>query len=140
MKGYYSLLASCSAHKYQTRVEVTNLAFITAVKSFVVPASSSRGVFPSDLHSYSKRRFSGPPVSPPLRQWEAPVGFLLKYGKLSLVLSFWCIILPFFPTLPLELDQCPTVVETCLDLSRWGKFISGFLSGLDGKLVRLGGG
>ena len=36
-------------------------------------------------------------------------------------------------------DNCPTVVETCLDLSRWGKFISGFLSGVGGKLVRVGG-
>ena len=37
-------------------------------------------------------------------------------------------------------DSCPTVVETCLDLSRWGKFISGFLSCVGGELVRVGEG
>jgi len=102
--------------------------------------SSSRGIFPSDLHSYSKRRFSGPPVSPPLRQWEGPVDFLRMCSKLSLVLFFGILFYLSFPPSPSRGDQCPTVVETCLDLSRWGKFISGFLSGVGGKLVRVGGG
>ncbi len=47
--------------------------------------SSSRGVIPSDLHSYSKRRFIGPLVSLSLRQWEALIGFLRKWVELSLV-------------------------------------------------------
>jgi hypothetical protein len=64
--------------------------------------SSSRGIFPSDLHSYSKRRFSGPPVSPALRQWEAPVGFLRKCGKLSLVLFFGVLFYLSFPPSPLS--------------------------------------
>ncbi len=33
--------------------------------------SSSRGVFPSDLHSYSKRRFIGP-FAPPFSPWLSP--------------------------------------------------------------------
>ncbi len=41
---------------------------------------------------------------------------------------FLSIILSFFPTLPLVWVDGPAVVETCLDLSRWGKFIFGFLS------------
>ena len=50
--------------------------------------SSSRGVFPSDLHSYSKRRFIRPLVSLSLRQWEVLVGFLRKWVELSLVNFF----------------------------------------------------
>jgi len=38
--------------------------------------SSSRGNLSSALHSYSKRRFIRPPVSPSLRQWEACFLFL----------------------------------------------------------------
>jgi hypothetical protein len=34
--------------------------------------SSSRGVFPSDLHSYSKRRFIRP-FAPPCSPWLSPV-------------------------------------------------------------------
>ncbi len=36
--------------------------------------------------------------------------------------------------------MCPTVVETCLDLLRWGKFISGFLLTCRVGLERWGGG
>ena len=43
-------------------------------KQTIISSSSSRGKTPSALHSYSKRRFIRPPVSPTLRQWEA--GFL----------------------------------------------------------------
>ena len=37
------------------------------------------------------------------------------------------------------LDDCPTVVETCLDLSGWGKFVFGFLSCIGGILSWVGG-
>ncbi len=47
---------------------------------------------------------------------------------LSLVLTF-----------PLEWDESPSVVETCLDLSRWGKFICYFLSCLGEKSAGAGG-
>ena len=36
------------------------------------PMSSSRGVFPSDLHSYSKRRFIRP-FAPPCYPWLSPL-------------------------------------------------------------------
>ncbi len=42
------------------------------------------------------------------------------------------------PTLPLERKKCPTVVGTCLDLLRWGNFISGFLSMCRWRFVRVG--
>ena len=46
------------------------------------------------------------------------VSFLLFVLLLYLFYSFF--------TFPLEWVECPTVVETCLDLLRWGKFISNF--------------
>jgi hypothetical protein len=47
MKGYYSLLASCFAHKYQTKVEVTD----NDKHSFVVHWDGSN----SDKHSILAR-------------------------------------------------------------------------------------
>ncbi len=54
-------------------------------------------------------------------------------------LLLWYLILSFFPTLPLEWGVCPTVVETCLILSRWGKFVFGSLSCVGEKLGGGGG-
>ena len=47
-------------------------------------SSSSSVVTSSALHSYSKRRFSGPLVSLSLRQWEAVICFLREWSELSL--------------------------------------------------------
>jgi hypothetical protein len=52
-----------------------NFCFIKFLPSLTVEAvdapSSSRGVFPSDLHSYSKRRFIRP-FAPPCSPWLSP--------------------------------------------------------------------
>ncbi len=57
-------------------VFMLNVTIINVIMLSVV--SSSRGVFPSDLHSYSKRRFIRLLVSFSLRQWGAVIGFLRK--------------------------------------------------------------
>ncbi len=53
-----------------------NYIYRTIILNIEYSASSSRGISPSALHSYSKRRFIRPPVSPSLRQWGACFLFL----------------------------------------------------------------
>ena len=78
--------------------------------------SSSSVVTPSGLHSYVKRRFSGPPFPPPSDSGNRLLAF---YGSgmsfLLLASLVWYSIL--LPTLPLEREIGPTVVNICLDLT-----------------------
>ncbi len=75
--------------------------------------SSSRGIFPSDLHSYSKRRFIGPLVSLSLRQWGALLGFLRKWIELSLVYFFGILLCPpsHPPTRGGNLSHCSVILS-----------------------------
>jgi hypothetical protein len=89
-------------------------------------SSSSSVVTPSALHSYVKRRFSGPPFPPPSDSGNPPLAFEGSGLSFLLLASLvWYSIL--LPTLPLEREIGPTVVNICLDWTGGGVYFSRFL-------------
>ncbi len=87
-------------HRY-TQLTVRKVALSITTHSTMTPSiviSSSIGIFPSDLHSYSKRRFSGPLVSLSLRRWETPYLLSREVDRAFSCLSLWCgILFSFHP-------------------------------------------
>ncbi len=97
--------------------------------------SSSSVVTPSALHSYVKRRFSGPPFSPALRQWEVATCFLREWSELSLDSFFGMVFYPpsHPPTREGNWSHCSEYLSwldrvvdfIALDSSSWSREVGG---------------